>query len=1347
MVISQSQFCVNLLSEYFNPGGPINTKSQLSSDIRRPLLSAKIVEGFRRNEISDVEVELFGIVDQKGDNLFSAECFSFDCFEESGLETTIPNVSTICMVDTGTETKYMDLDKRTQGGYSCYVNPFGKEQYFIRGTKDSKGAIYLADMGIVNPIFGNRVIIERNVPFFFKKKIGSLFARSVRPLPAGIRVVTIKQVTEFGIEVLGSIYGQLEEEFYFPHNILQPARSFTFDDQKIDLENLAINLLLFTNFKRFQAKSNQFIYRNVNYSSPEIENIVVNSANTLINLINTDTTVPQLGTIPKEITTYLNNESQYNSDADRFYLEEILSCFEPSCFDDFCFQGLVNRSLIERSISNRALAWVVLFLVSFAINYSQDVEPNVETILNYLLTQRDTTTRLFYEGWDQIEEECVELALEDDNELLLENGDFLCLEGPVDEVANTYTTALEQDSNIITSTNVAIFMALLKGFELTQNFKYLSLACDLHTSIEKYLLGSSGLYNHSLTVKSPTIESVTYQLQLVQILQDFKNINTIVNFFKARLVAPPIGLTEPVQVGIDDVLVGTDLVIIDKIVSESDADEDNYLFTPTAEDDNITGLDNIYKYNYLAFSGLINLNEVFLIDFLNTIRSKYNIIENSIIENRINSALIFSIGCIIDNQSFLTFDNSRFNTLIDFYNLKFQKEAIFNNMLSTLPIDFGWFNEQALNRQSHIGALLYAQAGELAVVNTEYEYLLRMSSIDNLYGVLLNNRADDFGLVRFDKETDSSLRNRIKTELFKRASNIVAFTEKLEQLNSEAIINDNFKASLATEDFDDSIYSTNWGQGYLPGPNLVNTNIFTVQLTQPLEVDVREELERIKPAGIKLQVIETFSFRVGSEIGQGTAINVTDINGGCDGIDAENNDDFVTESGDAICLEDDESVILPFTPTPPVFPPLDNPAAVETTCDCESLRGYITIDTIATEVRNMRTIDLVGIGDGFDINATNETVEPCDLVIKNKTDNFVLDYLQAFILPLPLDLLNGQGFPPQQLIRIDRMIADNGSNTLFTFASRDPGQQQTGGLFLYKEEGGPSTELQLPPTIDGNYYEVVQTNNFLILVTGTDIFAINKTTLSLVTVTGLAPEVNVARVIENNGDSVYIYSETATDNLVHHYIWNESSPTSLTSLGTLGTTNPFTITIYFNDPSGVKRLDQAIGFMELLNVNNFGLDATQESVLSPLGFDVARYAKHINGFNYFVTVNEGSPFNTVNVYQEKDGVIQFLYTDTTLGELTYSGFPPIVTTFNMTGELFQEGDHILMAGSNRAYSLSTQSVQNINSFICVSDAITINPAFVVQAIQETSNGAIVTAVDLITGIWDRYIVDQVNKVC
>jgi len=1350
MAISQSQFCINLLTEYFNPGGPLNTKSQITNDIRRPLLSANIISGFRITSTNNVEVELSGIIDQKGDNLFSAECFSFDCFNESGLETSIDNVSDICIVDTGTETKYMDKDQRTNAGLNCYVNSFGKKQFFVRGTLDKNNAVYLADFGIVNPIFGNRIIIERNVPFFFKKKVGSIFARTNKSLPAGIRVVTIKKVTNLGLEVVGSIYGQLEQEFYFPHNILKSGRSFTYNDQQIDLENLSLNLLLFTSFKRFQAKSNQFIYRNNNYSSPEIESIIINSASTLSNLINTDSTVPQLGTIPKTITSYLNTEDQYNSEADRFYLEEVLSCFDSTCFDDLCFQKLVNRSLIERTVSNRSLAWVVLFFASYSINYSDDVSVSINSILEYLLTQRDSSTRLFYEGWDQIEEECVEFTLEDENELLLEDESDICLEGPVDQVSNTYDTSLEQDSEIVTSTNVAILMALLKGFELTQNFKYLTLACDLHISIEKYLLGNSGLYNQSLNVKRPTIESVTYQLQVIQILQDFKNVTTVVNFFKARLVAPPTEQLEPVLVGTDDVLVGTDFVFIDKILSQSDADIDNILFTPTA-DDNISTIDDIFKYNYLAYSGLLNLNNTVLVDFIDTIEDKYNLIENQVIDNRINSALTFSIGCIIKNESFLTFDNSKFNTLIDFYNLKFQKESIFNSMLNSLPINFGWFNEETLNRRSHIGALMYAQAGELAVVNTQYEYLTRISSIDNLYGVMLNNRANDFGLVRFNKETDTSLRNRIKTELIKRSSNITAIQQKLNQFNSEALINDNYKATIATEDFEDSLFSTNWGEGYLPGPNLVNTNIFTVQLNQPLEVEVREELEKIKPAGMKLKVYETFTFRIGAEIGQSTAINIIDVAGGCDGLDTENNNDYVTESGDPICLEDNDSIILPFTPAPPILPPLDNPPEEESTCDCISLRGYITIDTVATQVRNMRLTTINSIDDAFDVNATNDTLEPCNLVIKNKTNNLVGDYIEAFISPLPFELQTP--LPPQflQMTRIDRVVPDSGTNTLFSFiefVSQQNGQQAGNEVYVYKETGAGPNQKQVLPGINNSAYEVKQTDNYLLVVKETTIIVINKTTLQLSSIsTNLSNNINSIRVINNpnNTEELYIYSNNSSDGLVYHYTWSELDINVLSLIGTLGTNNPSTITTYFATSNELERLDQSISNLELLSVNNFGVEATIKHQLTSIQ-DTIKAVKNINGFNYFTTVNEQSPFNVVNVYQQKDNVVKFLYTDTALGELSYPTIP-LNTSFNMTGELFQLEDYILMAGSNKAYSLSSQSVGSINSFICTSDTQTLDPSFAIQAISETPAGTIVTMVNLLGPQWLRYITTQTTKTC
>ena len=1341
MVISQAQFCVNLLTEYFNPGGPINTKSQLTDDIRRPLLSATIIEGFKRNSIDNVEVELSGILDQKGDNLFSAECFTFNCFDESGLETSIEGVSDICIVDTGEETRYMDKNEREQKGFSCFINSFGKSQYFIRGTVDKEGALYLADFGIVNPIFGNRVIIENNVPFFFKKKIGSIFARTIKPIPAGIRVVTIKKVTDFGVEVIGTVYGQLEEEFYFPHNILQPGRSFTFNDQKLNLENLCINLLLFTNFKRFQAKSNQFIYRNINYSSPQIENIINNSASTLVNLINTGNT-EQTGSIPKDISTYINNQNQYNSEADRFYLQEILSCFESNCFDSFCFQNIINRSLINRSISNRALAWVVLFLVSYNINYSQDVSDSINLILDYILRQRDFDTRLFYDGWNQIEEECTEITFEDEEELLLENNDALCLESEVDEIANTYTTSLEKDTNISTSTNIAIFMALLKGFELTQNFRYLSLACDLHTSIEKYLLSNNGLYNHSLTIKQPTIESVTYQLQIIQILQDFKNITTVVNFFKSRLIAIPSNQIETILVNTDEVLIGSEAVTIEVI--PTNADKDNSLFTPTIYD-SINSLDDIFKYNYLAYSSLINLNQNILIDFLPTIDDKYSVIENNIINNRIDSALVFSIGCIINNQSYLNFDNSRFNILIDFYNLKFQREATFNILLNTLPINFGWFNENTLNRRSHIGSILYAKASELAVINTKYEYLLRISSLDNLYGILLNNRADDFGLVRFDKETDSSLINRIKTELYKRASNVVAIEEKLNQLNTEGLINDNYLASAATEDFEDSLFSTNWGEGYIAGPNLINTNIFTIQLNQPLEVDVRQEIERIKPAGIKLKVYETFTFRIGSSIGNSTAINIIDVAGGCDGIDTEDNNDYVTEVGDVICLEDSESIISPLIPSQPILPPLDNDLEIETTCDCISLRGYISINGIPTEVRNMRNITINTPNDGYDINITNENIEPCNLAIQNVTNNFNLPKLEININPLPTEIAEALAPDFSTLYRVDKMIVNSiNSDELFTFTFKS--DIQGGRRVLYKEQNGIIIQEATIPYF-GSFFDVEQTDNYLLLVGELSIIAIDKVTLVRTDITITLPsQTTNLRLLLNNNESIFIYTQDSTDNLIHHFIWNENSPTIITNIGSLGTSNPETTSIYFRTSSNIQRLDQHSTGMELLNISNFGITSTLIHNLSILPSGIARYVKHLDGLNYFITVDNTLPFNSVNVYQQYNSTIQFLYNDISLSELTYA-VDFFNTRFSLTGQLYKVGNYITMTGSNKAYNLSTQTLENINSFICINDVITLPPSSTIQSIQPYKDELIVTVVDLIASFWDRFTISQVPKVC
>lgn len=1333
MTISRTQFCVNLLSEFFKPAGYLTPKSQLVTDTNRPLLNIRINQGFKINDTGNLELELIGINYIPGRNLFSQDCFEFNCFQEEGLRDSYINIGTdICLVQTSKDNPYMTPEQRLELGTTCFIDDFNKARYFIRGTSDIFGYVYVADIGIINPISGFFTILDSNVPFYSSNKPGSLFAKSLRKLPVGIKAAIIKRVSVSSQETIGAVFGQLEQEFYFPHSTLKANRSFTYEGQKIKLEDLSINLLLMSSFNRFELKDNQIIYRNINYSSPEIENIITQSGRTFLNLINNFPSSQQ-GSVPKYITSYLNNESQYNNLADPDYSNLITDCFDVNCFEPGCFERIINNSLIERTIDNRSIAWLIQFLIAYSINYNQNIDNSILTIIRYLRRQKDPKTKLYYKGWDQKEVGCIELTTEDLVELSIENQSNICLEENLSDITTFYNQSLDLNTEILTSTNVAIFMALLKAFEITQNFDYIIEADELYNSINKYLVNDSNLLQHSTLITNTSIESATYQLILNLITEEYQSLTELIAFFKARLFASPLPEPNFIQVGTEDVLVDSERVYItNKELINSD--DDNFLFTPT-EFDNITTFEDIFKYNYLAYSSFNYLNQKISIPFLATIQNKYNLIENNIINDRSGTSLIFSIGCLINNESFLNFNNIHFNSLLDFNNYRFQKELIFNNMLHNIPKDYNWFNPQALNKSTHIGALLYSYSKSLARTNAEYENIKRSISIEELYGKLLNFKAEDYSLTRFIKESDSLLRTRIKNEIFNRGITKENIVNKLNLFNTEVSIKDNFPAILSFEASNNNLFSNNWGLGYLQGGNTYNTNIVTFNFSQPVESDVYEEIQKMKPAGIKLDIIEVYSFNIAPKIEGGTSVIFTSFNGGCDNLELSTGGDILLESQNKICLEDEETVITEVVLSNPVLPSLNEPIVEDdpNSCDCESLRGYISINNIATELRNLRTIPLTGL---YDVNATNGTTEPCDLAIKTFNNNSTLQYLEIFNLPLPTDLIN-----PPTIKGVYYIIDSVETGQLFTFINKSNNQQSTDNI-VYREGIGGDISISLPTT---NNIDVKQTTNYLLVYdkTNNTFTSINKITLELIVIP-FTPEiaVNNYKLINLDSDSIGIYSVSSTDNLIYTSVWFEGN-LNITN-GNIIPVNESYRAIYFNTNTGLKLL------LETTSTNIYSTPDFDEldSIETTLSTNtVPDEIIHHKDKNYFSVVNFNNPFSTHTIYQNNQDIIRLHSNDTVLTTLDYG--PPSLDTFTFYNidKIIPLENYFFLPGSNKAYSFSSNKLEFINDLICTSDSNKIPSGYTIQSIGKYSGGVLVMAVNLITEEWIRLFISIVNKEC
>ena len=1329
MAISKTQFCSELLTEFFNPAGPVFVKSLQSSDPKRPLVKAYINKGFRIEDTEAVEVVLENIIYQPGKNLFNQECFQFNCFEEEGIdfiasdESYASNISDICYVQYNNVTVPMEKLKRLKLGLEC-ISRGSNARYFARGTKDINNYIYSADIGIINTISGTFTVLQKNVPFFSKREENKLYAKSTIRISGGVKAARIKRINSTSYEVIGFAYGQTENEFFFPHTTLKNNRRFVYEDQKISLENLCINLLLLTNFKQNINVDDQIVYRNINYSSPLIETSIINSAEALINLILRED-VAQQGSIPEFISSYINNQSFYNSEADEEYNNRLSTCFEPNCFIGDCFEEVFNRSLINRSISNRACAWLVLFLVSYSINYNKDYSNNIKLVCDYILNQKDDNTLLFYKGWDQKDQECIELSTEDNEDIISEDESGICLEGedPNDN-SHRYLYSLNSNKEILTSTNIAIFTALLKTFEATQEVRYLVAADELYNSINKYLLTNDGLYKHSLSKAEPSIESSSYQLLLVNILQDFQHANSLINFFKSRLLAIPEPQPEQVLVGEEAVFVDFDpVVILDN--SNLDSDSDKVLFTLT-KNDTVSTLDDILLLNYLSFSNLKSISSNLAVTFNSLVEEKYEIIEEKVVEDRKETSLIFSIGCLIKNKSFIDFENQKFYSVLDFNNYRMQKELIYNKLVHSLPKDYGWFNPKLLAKQSNISTLLFSFSKALAMASTEAEFLIRTNSIDTSYGTLLNTKANVYGINRFNKEDDRVLKNRIKSKFLNKGITQENIKARMSLFNSEVIINDNYKAIQAYEDLLETLYTSNWGRGYLQGLDY-NTNKCTFTFSQPVEPDVYEEIKTLKPAGIEIEVLENLTFFVGVDSNKGTAVVFTDIDGGCDNLDLETGKDILTEQGNRLCLEDEETLLTPIIVEPPIYPPLDEPIIEEdqNPCDCLSLAGFITLEGNIIEARNMRVIpssQSIKGRESHDVNFTNDE-ENCVLENKNTLYNSSSSCLKIEEVETSYkNKLVNLG----TLRKVEQVIVDN--TTTYTLALLEVAD----GLStqVIKEQESSASNYLLP---NNNKHTIVDTINYLIIAEGSNITVLSKDNLNKInTTTTFNSQISNLQLVRLNNTTVGIYGVGESDNL-YHYLWSEDVPNTFDTLGIVAS-EPNTSHRYFNKDKELYRYSGQ-------SIFKHSIYSQPGTFLYDKSIDINNTSNLVESdFIYGAKVSSvSSTTNSIILYIHNQNLALSVLNDFVLSKLDYlDGFE--VDVFN-SGNLEFYKDYVVINGINKLYNTKTKKFSELSTFVCGTG---INSSYLIQNSVNYQDKLLLICVDLTTGDWKRYLVEEVK---
>lgn len=894
MSITQSQFISKSFDEFYKVGGSFTNLESSSNDLYRQILQAEITEGYSIKDISQLSISLYNISLQSSRNVFTQECFEYNClledgsviksFEEEGLITTKSTVSSICYTEweyNGT-TKYDFIDKKKHpllSNAKCYEvveegKTVVKKKYLVRGTKDINGHIYLADIGYISAGTNEFVLVEENVPFYRRGMDNTLTARSISRMPVGIKVVKIKKVTPFNARPIGIVYGRLNNPIYLPHLEIKPNRELKSKDQNILVEELALSYLLLSSLRINNSLTNTTIYRNNNYSVPVVESSIHLFADTLIKFSNlvVDSDLPLNSSIPKYINNFNLEINRFNNSEEEFERTKSFPCFEEECFEEECFKESKNNLLPIRDIDNRAICWCILFLCNYKILYSQSEEVIVAIEnLNEYLEQQTSSRGLLYKGWIDTNPE------------------------------EYYTKALEKDEEESSSTNSIYLISLLKSFELTQDISYIKKAVDVENAIYKYFVTSQNLFSTSFQIKTASLESVTYQLLLSKATNNYQHLDSIIKYLNLRFEKGSS------KIKTEDIITTNNKAEVfskdNQFININDPSiilnrSDTSLFAP--EDiDNINNKSTIAKYNYLIYSIIKELN--IEPEIKESLKERNRRLLKRVAKYRKQGTLIFLSSVAHNHQSFLSIESSKINTSYLLETYKYLKETTFLEILKNIPQDYGWFNPKILNINSELGKFLYSISTMIAEVKTYLVYLKDIEILKNQQGEVLNRKALELGIVRDRKESDTDLKNRIIEKVNTEKKNLELIRSSLSYLGTKINTSkENHKSILHTEGtIEDTKEESNskWGIGLLAGKKIASSNITTFVINQPIEEVAIKEIEALRPIGTKIDLVENLSFEIASNLNYNTYVRVIEVDSPCSKLTTEDKLNITTEDG------------------------------------------------------------------------------------------------------------------------------------------------------------------------------------------------------------------------------------------------------------------------------------------------------------------------------------------------------------------------------------------------------------------------------------------------------------------
>jgi hypothetical protein len=689
---------------------------------------------------------------------------------------------------------------------------------WIEGFSNSSEYVYVVDIGHLHPLTYEPVIEESDVPI----RAGGYFY-STRPIRQGVKIVILKRVySDSSKSTLHHLFGYQYTEPLI-RSLTKPLLLYNSIDQRVDLEDLSISLisLLLSKYPGIE----ECPFKRPMELDREILDLVESNLRTLSSLIDRFSSIGRRGSIPSDLTTYSSSPSIYN---DARYLNRVVSPFEDLVIEEDCFSKWIDDTLSSRRVSNRAMSWYLYLLCIYKkVTSSTTYDEDIALVSSYLISQMNKRSSLVKEGWTHSDRYLDSVEIE------------------------VYTS----------STSLMTCIALMKAHDLTLDYTSIEKATDLYESIYDYLYSlNEKVFFHSYEDPSISNDSLLYGLLFSHITHKSEVIEEILKLIKTRtrpLQSEQVGRVITTSSGIP--IRNSRGGLLRTFNSESLSS--SLITSPSSAiaiypPNPYTSLTYVLKdMNLLEDVIELSGSKAYPIEFLPFLEIYRDRLDKEQVSNRyINTSLNLArcmSGSISTHPLFLP------QSYWDIETLLFNRGLVLNRLRSFIPNNYSWPSEAATSSTGNMGRLLKAFSKSLSnwwVGIRRAKDGIYLSKATDTY---IDKWALQFGIERRLRESDDSLRERIRNSIVKGNISMEEFISLLSFMGIEAQLTQPLIMGYGS--YLESGIEASYSQASYSGSSTNPSTVF-IESSSHISSNDMSTIDSYKPIGVNLLVRERLEF-------------------------------------------------------------------------------------------------------------------------------------------------------------------------------------------------------------------------------------------------------------------------------------------------------------------------------------------------------------------------------------------------------------------------------------------------------------------------------------------------------